>query len=152
MIISSNIEKYLTDIVIPVRLSCVSESGWPVILSLWYLFDEGALWCATQSTATVITHLKNEPRCAFEVAADLPPYCGIRGQGIASIDNNRGVEILQKLLIRYLGSTDVPLARQLLSKSSTEVAIKVTPNKIFKWNYTPRMQDSVSAKSTPCPD
>lgn len=33
-LITPKTEHYLRDIVIPLRLSCVSASGWPVVLSL----------------------------------------------------------------------------------------------------------------------
>ena len=83
---SISIEKYLQETKIPIRLSCVMESGWPAILSLWYLFEKGSLYCATPENAKVVSYLHAEPRCSFEVASVQPPYCGVRGRAIAVID------------------------------------------------------------------
>jgi len=131
----------------------MTASGWPSVLSLWYLYRGGNLYCATQETANVVSYLRHDPRCAFEIAADQPPYCGVRGQGMAVLDVRLGSEILQQLLTRYLGSTDSPLAQRLLAQSQHEVAIIIQPIKVFTWNYTSRMKDTVPiVDSKLCPD
>ena len=91
----------------------------------------------------MVTYLKNNPRCAFEIAADLPPYCGVRGQAIAQIDESIGSEILEQLLVRYLGGLDSKLAQSLIAKSDNEVAIILKPVKIYTWDFSSRMQDII---------
>lgn len=145
-------EMYLTQITIPLRLSCVSDGGWPVVLSLWYLYREGKLLCATQVNARVVQYLRQQPRCGFEIAADDPPYCGLRGRGEAEIQPEMGHEVLEQLLLRYTGGLDHNLARRLLAKSANEVAIVITPRKIFSWNYTDRMTNTESSSGSKiCP-
>ena len=126
---------------IPIRIACRNKSGWPVVLSLWYLHEDGFLYCATQKSAKVIQYLENDPRCAFEIAEDSPPYCGVRGQAKARVDALLGSIILNKLLVRYLGGYDNDLARRLLKKSETEVAIVINPINIYTWNFSNRMSD-----------
>ena len=140
----ADVRNYLEQMRIPLRLSCATESGWPMILSLWYLYEEGALLCATRETAKIVSFLKRDPRCAFEISGETPPYSGIRGQATASILPERGGEVLARLLVRYLGDTDKPLARRLLAHSDSEVAIKIEPVNLFTWDFTKRMKDSVS--------
>lgn len=135
-------ERYLRQVVIPVRLGCRTESGWPMVLSLWYLYQDGLIKCATQDAARVVAYLRNDPRCAFEIAADVPPYCGVRGQGRAEIDETSGAEVLERLLERYVGDLDAPLARQLLRRSDSEVAIVIKPLQVFAWDFTDRMADT----------
>ncbi|MFW9994890.1 MAG: pyridoxamine 5'-phosphate oxidase family protein [Candidatus Odinarchaeota archaeon] len=137
-------EKYLQNMKIPLRLSCVTQSGWPMVLSLWYLYQNEKFYLATPKKAKVVDYLINEPRCAFEVANEKPPYRGIRGQGKTTINSKKGEEILTLLLERYLGNLDSPLAKELLSKSKDEVAIEITPLKIFTWDFTERMGSSLS--------
>jgi hypothetical protein len=112
-------------------------------ISLWFKYQNGRLFCATQKSARVVSYLQNDPRCAFEIAADLPPYCGLRGQAIASIDEKIGGEILLQLLERYLGSTDSALARNLLAKRADEVAIVLKPVNVYTWDFSNRMQDVI---------
>ena len=141
--IPRDVEQYLTQVQIPVRVSGVTASGWPVVVSLWYLYRDGRLYCATQSTARIVEYLRHEPRCAFEIASDQMPYCGVRWQGVAEIDALQGEEVLERLLVRYTGDTSNSLAQNLLSRSETEVAIIVRPVNIFTWDFTERMQNAV---------
>ena len=146
-------DQFFEQTVIPIRLSCQDQSGWPVVLSLWYLHEDGDLYCATPKSARVVTYLTREPRCAFEIAADQPPYCGIRGRALATIDEDRGVEILERLLTRYLGGTDNSLAQNLLSRSQTEVAIRLEPQTFHSWDFSKRMTDLFQdPPSKPCPE
>ena len=124
---------------IPVRLGCKTKSGWPLVVSLWFLHQDGRIFCATQESARVVQYLKKEPRCGFEIAADQPPYCGVRGQAKSRIDKTLGAEILEKLLIRYLGNLENPLAKNLLAKAETEVAIVLEPVRVFTWDFSQRM-------------
>ncbi len=144
---------YLKATKIPLRLACTMEKDWPVVLSLWYLFEEDALYCATPESAKVVTYLRANPRCSFEVASDLPPYCGVRGRALAAIDTQRGWEILERLLLRYLGGLDNKLAENLLSRTEPEVAIRLEPQSLFTWNFTQRMADILlSQEEKVCPE
>ena len=140
----TEMEGYLNATRIPLRLACTTESGWPMAVSLWFQYQDERLYCATQKSARVVRYLQNDPRCAFEIAADLPPYCGIRGQAIAKIDERKGKEILKQLIVRYLGDMDNPLAQDLMIKSDNEIAIILEPVNLFSWDFSKRMQDVVT--------
>jgi len=146
-------ENFLDTIKIPLRLSCRTESGWPMILSLWFLHQDGSILCATREGAKVVSYLRAEPRCAFEIAGDLPPYCGVRGQARARIDRSRGVDTLKKLLFKYQGGLETPLAENLLAKSADEVAIILEPINAFQWDFSKRMDpaDPGDLKIGVCP-
>ena len=146
-------ENYLTQIKIPLRLACLNSGGWPVVLSLWYLYRNGQLFCATQASAKVVQYLRQQPRCGFEIAADEPPYCGLRGHGEAEIRADIGHEILEQVLLRYTGGLNHALASRLRAKSANEVAIVITPRVVFTWNYTDRMASAEpTPASKPCPE
>ncbi len=95
--LTPGIAAYLEAVRIPLRLSCLTTSGWPIVLSLWYLHEAGRLYCATLATARVVEYLRREPRCGFEVGADQPPYCGVRGQARAEIDPALGQDAPARL-------------------------------------------------------
>ena len=134
-------QEYLDDIRIPLRLACKTESGWPMVVSLWFLFKDGALYCATQESARIVSYLRAHPECAFEIASDLPPYCGVRGQARAVIDDQQGVEVLEKLIDRYIGDRQNSLAKKLLDNQKNEVAIILKPINIFAWDFSLRMKN-----------
>lgn len=133
------IEQYLHTAVLPVRLASIAADGSPVVLSLWYLYEEGSIWCATQRTSRIVARLEREPRCGFEIAADSIPYRGVRGRARATIDVHRGATLLPRLLNRYLGGTDSPLASWLLARTEHEVAIRLDRMRVSTWDFTGRM-------------
>lgn len=132
-------ELYLRETVIPLRLACTTSTGWPLVLSLWYLYRDGSLWCATSPRAVILRHLEHNGRCGFEVAPNEPPYLGVRGQAQATVIRGGGGALLEQLIQRYLGTTASPLAGQLLSRAAEEVAIRLTPTRLSSWDYRRRM-------------
>ena len=147
------IETYLDTVKIPLRLACHTKSGWPIVVSLWYLHQNGFLYCATQESAKIVKYLKADPRCAFEIAEDQPPYCGVRGQAKVKLDFTMGAEILEKLIVRYLGNTESSLAKTLLSKTDSEVALRLEPIRVFRWDFTERMGkiEGINPNNKVCP-
>lgn len=140
---------FLNTIRVPLRLACITPSGWPVVLSLWYLYQEGLLFCATPESAKVVSYLRATPRCAFEIASEAPPYCGIRGQGRVSLLPELALDfdLLPRLLTRYLGDLDNTLSRNLLARRSGETALVIEPVQIYSWDFTSRMRDVVAPPS-----
>ena len=130
---------YLDATVIPIRLSCVDRSGWPRVFSLWYLRRGAEICCSTQARSVIATALTTNPRCAFEVAADHPPYRGVRGRGLARVESQPPEDILRLLIQRYLGDEESSLARWLLGRRSSEVTIRIVPSHLHSWDYTNRM-------------
>jgi hypothetical protein len=128
---------------IPLRLAVQDAMGCPLVMSLWYLYDDGAIWCATNAKAYVLRRLRNEPNCGFEIAGDTPPYRGVRGKGQANLYPEHGAEILKRLLVRYGVSPDSKLAASLLSKIDQEVAIRIDLGRITSWDFSQRMKGAI---------
>jgi nitroimidazol reductase NimA-like FMN-containing flavoprotein (pyridoxamine 5'-phosphate oxidase superfamily) len=135
------INDFLHAAVIPIRLACSDKEGVPLICSLWYLYADNALWCATQQSASVATLLERTPKCAFEVAPESMPYRGVRGQGRVTVMPDEGAATLQQLIDRYLGARDTEFATWLISRSANEVALKIEPEWITSWDFGSRMRD-----------
>ncbi|WP_136600792.1 pyridoxamine 5'-phosphate oxidase family protein [Salinigranum halophilum] len=136
-----DVDDFLTTTV-PIRLSCRTPADHLWMLSLWYLWEDDALWCATGADADVVRYLRANDEVAFEVSTNDPPYRGVRGRGHASIDADEEKTLLRRLLRRYLGGTDSALARRLLAPERDEVRIRVDPARLHSWDYSDRMQDS----------
>lgn len=134
------IDGFLQAAIIPIRLACADKADVPLICSLWYLYVDGAFWCATQQSASVVTLLERAPRCAFEVAPETMPYKGVRGQGRVTLLPDAGSEMLLQLIDRYLGARDTQFATWLIGRSTSEVAIKLEPDWLTSWDFGSRMQ------------
>ena len=155
------VEAFLADATIPVRIACRTPGGGLWMLSLWYLLGDGStapdgggvddpgveLRCATAASAEVVRYLREDPAVAFEVSTNEPPYRGVRGRGSATIEPDREKALLSEPLVRYLGGTDSSLARRLLSADRDEVRIRITPEKLYSWDYTDRMRDTTAESS-----
>ena len=126
---------------IPIRLACVSNVGYPSVLSLWYTILHGKVYCATKKNSRVVKFLENNNLCGFEIAADAPPYKGIRGRGIASIRPEMGKSILALLIEKYLGNHTSKLSKYLSENSEDEVAIEISPQHVSLYDYSKRMSD-----------
>lgn len=133
------IDEYLSDTVVPMRLSVVSRAGWPLVISLWFLHEEGKLFAACRQNAKVIEHLAANPRCGFEIAPELPPYHGVRGYGVAELSADSEAGLLKRLVDRYLGPEETPFRRWLLDGSVEETAIAIRPERLTSWDYRERM-------------
>lgn len=133
------IEDFLEAQRIPIRLACLTPRGSPIVCSLWYLYADKALWCATQKASRVARYLHDHPQCGFEIAPESPPYRGVRGQGQAELLAARGPEVLGRLIDRYLGSRDSDFARWLIGRAHQEVAIRIAPEWLTSWDFSSRM-------------
>jgi nitroimidazol reductase NimA-like FMN-containing flavoprotein (pyridoxamine 5'-phosphate oxidase superfamily) len=136
---TDQIQRFLQDVRIPLRIACNGASGFPVLASLWFVPEGGKLWCATQRGSSVVSLLSRDSRCAFEVSVETPPYRGVRGTGVATLHDDRGEELLRVLIERYLGHTNSKLASFLLARVEQETAIAIEPQTLVSWDYQERM-------------
>jgi nitroimidazol reductase NimA-like FMN-containing flavoprotein (pyridoxamine 5'-phosphate oxidase superfamily) len=137
---AGEIGQFLATAEIPVRLACLGSGGAPLLCSLWFLWDEDAIWCATPRGARLATLLAKDPRCAFEIAGDLMPYRGVRGQGLARLSRADGPAVLLRLIDRYLHTRESAFARWLISRQTDEVAVRIEPEWLTAWDFSARMQ------------
>jgi nitroimidazol reductase NimA-like FMN-containing flavoprotein (pyridoxamine 5'-phosphate oxidase superfamily) len=129
---------FLNEMKIPIRVASVGGLG-PIVQSLWFDFDDGALWCATQANSVLVKRLSANNQIGFEVSGDLAPYRGVRGTGIASIHPELAERVLHKLIHKYQGTAETELSQWLLSRLDREVAVKITALKLATWDFSGRM-------------
>lgn len=135
----TQITGYLADSAIPMRLA-TSGSQAPIVQSLWFAFADDALWCCTRADALLTRRLRRSPNCGFEIAGDLPPYKGVRGTGVAELHSSaKAATVLPRLIDRYLGDRDAPLAAWLMSRIDDEVAIRIGSLRVTSYDFTARM-------------
>jgi hypothetical protein len=129
------------------RVAANTSSGFPVVLSLWFIPEQDDLLAAVHRDARIVKRLKADPRCAFEVAPNEPPYRGVRGTATASLDSAGARALLERLLVRYLGSTESSLGRFLLGRADEELVVRLHPHRMDSWDYSERMSDAIRSTS-----
>ena len=141
-LVAQEIDKFISDSKIPIRIAFMKSTNSPSVISLWYVCKDGKIYCAAQKTAKIVSYLRKSSVCGFEIAADKPPYKGVRGNGTVRILNETGAHVLHLLMEKYLGEKESTLSKLLRDNSKTEVAIEITPQKIFHRDYSKRMKDT----------
>lgn len=140
----AQIEDFLGQTRIPLRLASNTARGFPLVNSLWFELSDGALLCATHQSSAIIAHLGRDGRCGFEIAPNEPPYYGVRGQGRASLLREGAAEALGRLIERYLGDSNPGLAAWLLGRAAEEYLIRIEPEWLTAWDFRPRMQPTTA--------
>ena len=136
---ADEVERFLREVRIPVRLAVTRPDGSLWTVALWYRYRDGTLECATWASADVVRFLRADPAVAFDVSTNDPPYRGVRGNGTASLAPDEEKAVLRSLVERYLGDTGSPLARWLLDEEREEVRVRIEPDRVHSWDYSDRM-------------
>lgn len=134
------IDDYLQAARFPMRLACHAADGFPRIVSLWYLWQDSTLLCVTHRNAALVGQLTRDARIGFEIATNDAPYYGVRGTATAQLMPLGDSDLLERLILRYLGDTDSALARWLLARRAEEMVISLAPRTLSSWDYRARMQ------------
>ena len=134
---------YLEVATVPVRIACTRPDGGLWMLSLWYRYRDGEFFCATSADADVVGYLEHDDGVAFEISDNDPPYRGVRGSGTVGVDPDEGKALLRELFERYLGGTDNALADRLLVEEREEVALTISPERLYTWDFSERMPNTV---------
>ena len=136
----AEIEAFLTETPIPMRISVTSPSG-PLIVPLWFEYLDGRLLSCSPADSLLVSSLRNHPEVAFDVSTNDIPYRGVRGRGHAHCQEADDNQRLADLLQRYLAGTDSQLASWLLNRKGPEALIEVDISWLTSWDFSGRMGD-----------
>ena len=137
----AEIADYLKKTVIPMRIA-ITDGDFPTICSLVFDYDpvQGVLICATHARSQIARLIAKNPRCAFEIASNTPPYCGVRGKAMIEVDAAAASQSLPRLITRYMGDTNAGLGQWLMSRVDEELELRLKPVWISAWDYGQRME------------
>jgi general stress protein 26 len=124
------------------QLATIDEEGYPSIQPLWFLYEKesGKIYISTQKITRKARNLyNNSNKIYFSIDDENFPYKGVKGRGIARIseyiDWNR--PIIEKIIMKYLGTLDNPLAQMIMenAKKGIQVVIEITPKFFSAWDF-----------------
>ncbi len=136
----AEIEAFLTETLIPMRLSVSTSSG-PLIVPLWFEYLDGRLLSCSPADSLLVGSLRRQAEVAFDVSTNDLPYRGVRGRGHARCEIASDDVRLASLLRRYLAGTDSDLARWLLDRPGPEALVEIEISWLTSWDFTGRMVD-----------
>ena len=130
---TDDIETLLREHHSPVRLASQSPNGYPLISTLWFLYEDQCFWCITQAATLMRRNLAANPRCAFDIALTGARYQLLRGQGNATLDLVDGARVTERMISRYIGDPTGEVAQKLRAQIPTEYAIRIRPRWVRGW-------------------
>jgi nitroimidazol reductase NimA-like FMN-containing flavoprotein (pyridoxamine 5'-phosphate oxidase superfamily) len=124
---SSRVAALMEGITKPARLASISPNGFPLISTIWFLYEAEAFWCITQQGTLMRRNLSRNPRCAFEFSLENERYKVLRGQGLAELSLQDGPRVTELMIARYLADPNGVVANKLRDQVDTEYAIRIRP-------------------------
>ena len=124
------------------QLATIDEEGYPIIQPIWFLYDKESnkIYEATQKITKKAQNIyRNPDKLYFSIDDGNLPYKEVKGRGVARIseDIEWNIPIVEKLNIKYLGTTDHPLANMILenTRKGIQIVIEITPKFFSAWDF-----------------
>ena len=112
----------------------MDEKGDANIHPAWYYYDlpTNKIYIETSKQAKKTYNLRKKENVYFCIDEPNPPYKGARGKGTVKIheDVNFNIPIAEKIIVKYLGNLEHPMAKALLDlqkKGQSVVIETITP-------------------------
>jgi general stress protein 26 len=135
------VKNFLTNNKYNIHLGTVDEKGHPNIHPTWYYFEASnhKFYVETSKHSKKVSNVRKNEGMYFCVDDPQPPYKGVRGKGTARIHENidHNIPIAEKIMTRYLGNLEHPMARALLNavEKGESVILEISPYYYSTWDY-----------------
>lgn len=134
------ITDFLTNNKLNVHLGTIDEKQEPNIHPAWYYFDSlnNKLYIETSKNSKKMANIKRNKTVYFCIDEPNLPYKGVRGKGKVKIHEDIGfnVPIAEKIMVKYLGGLENPMAKLLLNyiKKGDSSILEITPYYYSTWD------------------
>ena len=138
----SGIRNFLSNSVMNIQLATIDSNGDPSIQPVWYYYDQSAdrLYACTDNGSQKVRNISRRDTVYFSVDEDVFPYRCVKGKGRARVseDSDWNVPMVEKLMIKYLGSANHRWAKRILDgvKSGQSVVLEITPKYYSTWDFS----------------
>lgn len=107
-------EDFLTNYDWLIKIAGVKEDGWPYVVPVWYLWEDGAFWAVGRKRSGWVQDLIRDPRCAICIEErEIPPAGGNRKvlaqcsaevvDGPCVAEGSEWVKVAEKMALKYVG-------------------------------------------------
>lgn len=131
---------FLKQVHIPIRIGVRTPDGTPWIVAVWFRYRDEHLECVSASSSHLVRMLRKDAAVAFDISTNDIPYRGVRGNGTVTLRRDENFDVLRALITRYLGDTESGLAQRLLDEDREEICIRISPDRIYSWDFADRMR------------
>jgi nitroimidazol reductase NimA-like FMN-containing flavoprotein (pyridoxamine 5'-phosphate oxidase superfamily) len=136
----SEVKEFLTSKV-NVQIATVDSKGDPSIQPVWYYYDQnaGKFYINTAKASQKVRNIRRRDTVYFSIDEDVFPYRCVKGKAKANVleDAKGNLPIAERIMEKYLGSIDEPVAKQILDtvKSGDSVLVEMTPSYYSAWDF-----------------
>lgn len=123
------------------QLATVDFKGDPNIQPVWFYYDKNGkkIFIMTGKKTNKSQNIREKPTVYFCIEDGNSPYKGVKGKGIATIseDVQTVMSMSDKIIIKYLGTLDNPMAKGISerSKSGEGIIIEIVPKFFSTWDF-----------------
>jgi uncharacterized pyridoxamine 5'-phosphate oxidase family protein len=124
------------------QLATIDDEGYPIIQPIWFLYDKESakIYVSTQKMTKKAQNIHRNPEKIYFSIDDMNfPYKGVKGRGAARIseDIDWNIPIVEKINIKYLGTTNHPLANMIMenTRKGVQIVIEITPKFFSAWDF-----------------
>lgn len=123
------------------QLTTVDEKGDPLIQPVWFLYDKAAqkIYFDTGKQAKKLANIRRKPTIYFSIDTEEQPYKCVKGKADAVVleDKARNTSVVEKIVMKYTGTLDNPLAKNLvgMAKNGMAVVLELTPRYYSTWDF-----------------
>ncbi|HEX7034089.1 MAG TPA: pyridoxamine 5'-phosphate oxidase family protein [Nitrososphaera sp.] len=111
----------------------------PVVHPVWYYYNKGKFFVATDINSTKAKILRKNPEVYFLVDESPKggPTQGVRGRGTAKVvdDTDYGTRVTRRNVKRYMGSLTSKAAKEVLKMGPESCVIEITPSYMATWRF-----------------
>ncbi len=138
----TEVRAFLSASKLNLHLGTIDKDNYPNVHPTWYLYDESkdVIFIETGKQSKKTSNLKRNDKIYFCIDEGNPPYKGIRGKGDVKILDkpDANLPIAQRIMIKYLGSTDHSMAKTLLEnvRNGNSVLLEIKPKYYSTWDYS----------------
>lgn len=124
-----------------IQIATVDRNGDPCIQPVWYYHDQAAdkLYVITDKHSQKVKNIGRKNTIYFNVDEDAHPYRCVKGKGSARIseDIKWNVPVAEKVMVKYVGNTDQPVAVRILEmvKKGDSIVLEITPAFYSTWTF-----------------
>lgn len=124
------------------QLATIDEEVYPNIQPIWFLYDKESakIYVATKKMTKKASNIyRNPDKIYFSIDDENFPYKGVKGRAVARIseDIDWNIPIVEKINIKYLGTTNHPLANMIMenTRKGIQIVIEITPKFFSAWDF-----------------
>jgi PPOX class probable F420-dependent enzyme len=124
-----------------IHISTLDEKGEPNIHPTWYYFDNNneKIYVESGKDSRKTRNLRRNNIIYYCIDDDTIPYKGVRGKGTVKIseDANSNLPIINKIVTKYLGSTENQMAKDITNsiRDGYAVLLEISPRFYATWDH-----------------